>query len=50
MTVAILQTPVDLLARFQPVFDRIAAGAAQRDRQRLLAHEPVQWLQSRRLA
>ena len=45
MTVAILQTPVDLLARFQPVFDRIAAGAAQRDRQRLLAHEPVQWLQ-----
>ena len=49
MTVAILQTaaaaPTDLLARFHPVFDRIAAGAAQRDRQRLLAHEPVQWLQ-----
>lgn len=33
-----------LLAHFQPVFDRIAEGAVQREQQRELAYEPVAWL------
>ncbi len=33
-----------LLAHFQPVFDRIAAGAIRREQARELAHEPVVWL------
>lgn len=37
-------TDTDLHARFQPIFDRIAEGAAQRDHDRHLAYEPVQWL------
>lgn len=34
----------ELDARFAEVFARIAAGAVEREQQRLLAHEPVQWL------
>ncbi|MBB2200930.1 acyl-CoA dehydrogenase family protein [Gluconacetobacter tumulisoli] len=30
--------------RLRPVFDRIAAGAVARERDRALAYEPVQWL------
>ena len=30
-----------LQARFRPVFDRIAQGAAERERTRSLAHEPI---------
>lgn len=33
-----------LKARFQPVFERIAQGAAEREHQRILAHEPIEWL------
>jgi len=33
-----------LLARFQPVFDRIAEGALAREQTRALAYEPVTWL------
>lgn len=33
-----------LLARFAPVFDRIAEGAVSRERERTLPHEPVRWL------
>ena len=33
-----------LQARFRPVFDRIAQGAAERERTRSLAHEPIAWL------
>lgn len=33
-----------LFARFQPIFDRIAAGAVDREQTRDLAHEPVRWL------
>lgn len=34
----------ELTRRFQPVFDRIAQGALQRERDRTLAYEPVAWL------
>lgn len=37
-------TDAELFARFQPIFDRIAAGAVAREQTRGLAHEPVQWL------
>ena len=33
-----------LLKRFAPVFDRIAAGAVEREQSRSLPYEPVQWL------
>lgn len=33
-----------LLQEFQPVFDRIAAGAQARETQRILPHEQIQWL------
>lgn len=33
-----------LQARFAPVFARIAEGAAQREHQRELAYEPIEWL------
>jgi len=33
-----------LLARFAPVFERIAAGAVEREQNRELAYEAVQWL------
>ncbi|OZI51856.1 acyl-CoA dehydrogenase family protein [Bordetella genomosp. 5] len=37
-------TDQELAERFRPVFARIAEGAAQRDLDRQLAHEPVRWL------
>lgn len=37
-------TDAELLARFQPVFDRIAEGAVQREENRELPYEQVQWL------
>jgi len=37
-----------LAARFRPVFDRIAQGAAQRDNERILAYEPIAWLREAR--
>lgn len=33
-----------LAARFRPVFQRIAAGAVEREQTRSLPHEPIQWL------
>ncbi|MDR2678673.1 MAG: acyl-CoA dehydrogenase family protein [Zoogloeaceae bacterium] len=33
-----------LLERFQPIFDRIAAGALQREKNRILPSEEVRWL------
>ena len=37
-------TTSDLAERFQPIFDRIAQGALQRESDRTLAYEPVGWL------
>lgn len=34
----------DLISRFRPVFARIAEGAAQREHQRELAYEAIEWL------
>ncbi|WP_184422124.1 monooxygenase, partial [Rhodoblastus sphagnicola] len=34
----------DLKARFQPLFDRIAAGAIKRERERILPFEELSWL------
>lgn len=34
----------ELSDRFQPVFDRIAAGAVDRERDRILPFEPIAWL------
>lgn len=34
----------DLVARFQPIFDRIAAGNVERERNRTFPFEQVQWL------
>ncbi|WP_110690040.1 acyl-CoA dehydrogenase family protein [Salinicola endophyticus] len=33
-----------LIATFRPVFERIAAGAVARERDRALPHEPITWL------
>ncbi|WP_134500175.1 acyl-CoA dehydrogenase family protein [Microvirga pakistanensis] len=33
-----------LARRFQPIFDRIAAGAVERERTRTLPYEPIRWL------
>jgi alkylation response protein AidB-like acyl-CoA dehydrogenase len=45
VTVAIdIPTRAELLARFTPLFDRIASGAVQRERDRELPHEQVRWL------
>ena len=33
-----------LAARFRPIFQRIAAGAVEREQSRTLPHEPIQWL------
>ena len=33
-----------LAARFRPIFTRIAQGAVQREQQRILPHEPIEWL------
>jgi len=33
-----------LTARFRPIFQRIAEGALQRERERILPHEPIAWL------
>lgn len=33
-----------LAARFRPIFQRIAAGAVEREQSRSLPHEPIQWL------
>ena len=33
-----------LAARFRPIFQRIAAGAVEREQSRNLPHEPIQWL------
>ena len=44
---SILSTGTDydtLAAHFRPLFARIAAGAAQRERTRTLPDEPIQWL------
>ena len=35
-----------LLARFRPIFDRIAEGALKRERERILPHEPIAWLKA----
>jgi len=35
-----------LAARFRPIFARIAEGAVQREQQRILPHEPIQWLKA----
>ncbi|MDP9992167.1 alkylation response protein AidB-like acyl-CoA dehydrogenase [Variovorax boronicumulans] len=37
-----------LLARFRPIFNRIAVHAAQRENDRELAYEPVAWLNAER--
>jgi len=37
-----------LLARFRPIFNRIAVHAAQRENERELAYEPVAWLNAER--
>ena len=34
----------DLVARFQPIFDRIAEGNVERERNRIFPFEQVQWL------
>lgn len=44
MTVTALPTRATLLAQFAPVFDRIAAGAVDREQTRTLPHEQVRWL------
>ncbi|MDF3935898.1 acyl-CoA dehydrogenase family protein [Pseudomonas citronellolis] len=36
----------ELLQRFAPLFERIAAGTIQREQQRELAYEPVAWLRA----
>ena len=33
-----------LAATFRPIFERIAAGAVERERGRVLPHEPISWL------
>lgn len=33
-----------LAAKFRPIFKRIAEGALQRERERVLPHEPIAWL------
>lgn len=33
-----------LATRFRPIFQRIAAGAVEREQSRSLPHEPIQWL------
>lgn len=38
----------ELLATFRPIFDRIAAGAAERDLTRRNTHEEVEWLKQAR--
>ncbi len=35
-----------LIARFRPIFARIAEGALQRERERILPHEPIAWLKA----
>lgn len=35
-----------LIRRFAPLFERIAHGAAARDRDRTLPYEPVEWLRA----
>ncbi|MEM5421947.1 acyl-CoA dehydrogenase family protein [Paraburkholderia ferrariae] len=37
-------TDEQLDERFEPIYDRIAQGAIEREQQRALAHEPVRWL------
>ncbi|MCS5736302.1 acyl-CoA dehydrogenase family protein [Herbiconiux daphne] len=37
-------TDAELSARFQPVFDRIAAGNLEREKNRVFPHEQVRWL------
>ncbi|TWI67334.1 alkylation response protein AidB-like acyl-CoA dehydrogenase [Pseudoduganella lurida] len=37
-------TDAELQARFRPIFARIAAGAVEREAERKLPHEEVQWL------
>ena len=39
-------TDAELAARFQPVFDRIAAGAVERERERRLPFAEVEWLRA----
>lgn len=41
-------TADELLATFQPVFDRIAEGEAERERDRRLPHEQIEWLKEER--
>ncbi len=45
----VLSTGADLAAlqaRFRPIFARIAEGALQREQDRALPHEPIQWLKT----
>ncbi|MFP1725463.1 acyl-CoA dehydrogenase family protein [Lonsdalea quercina] len=45
MTLLSTGTDYDTLAaQFRPIFARIAAGAADRERRRELPHEPIRWL------
>ncbi|TCU84021.1 alkylation response protein AidB-like acyl-CoA dehydrogenase [Curtobacterium sp. PhB191] len=44
MTTTTLPTRTSLLERFAPVFERIAAGAVEREQSRSLPHEAVRWL------
>jgi alkylation response protein AidB-like acyl-CoA dehydrogenase len=41
-------TTQELKARFQPIFDRIAEGALQRERERILPHDAIAWLKEAR--
>lgn len=46
---AALSTGTDyeaLAAKFRPLFQRIAEGALQRERERILPHEPIAWLKA----
>ncbi|WP_020496934.1 acyl-CoA dehydrogenase family protein [Sciscionella marina] len=37
----------ELLNRFAPVFERIAEGSVERERERELPHEPLEWLRNK---
>lgn len=36
-------------SRFRPVFEKIAQGAIQREKERILPFEPIQWLKELKL-
>ncbi len=35
--------------RFRPIFEKIAQGAIQREKERILPFEPIQWLKEAKL-